>query len=277
MIIYLKEKYNTKEQAARFAEKIKEKNLAYFASSIRLDLANFEIRIGLKKDLSKEVVDEIASVLAKKYREFEVRATKTAIILRLSSKSTADFKKLQKVKRRILYTPVAGVKGIKNVIVRRELNRWVINTLGSNLAEILKMPEVDVRKTTTNNIVEVEKVLGIEAARNVIIREAINTLNQQGLDVDIRHIILVADTMTFSGKVKAVGRYGVAGAKKSVLARAAFEETVKHLTRAAIKGESEEFKGMFENVMIGQVVPAGTGMVELISTIARGAKRGKGD
>jgi len=109
--------------------------------------------------------------------------------------------------------------------------------------------------------------LGIEAARNLIIKEAIKTLQEQGLDVDARHIILVADIMTSTGKIQSIGRYGVAGAQTSILARAAFEETVKHLVKASIRNEVDEFKGIFENVMIGQVIPAGTGMLELIASL----------
>ena len=127
------------------------------------------------------------------------------------------------------------------------------------------MKEVDGRKTVTNNIHEVARVLGIEAARNLIIEEASKTLQEQGLDVDIRHVMLVADIMTFTGKVLPIGRYGVAGRKTSVLSRAAFEETIKHLIRASVRNEVDNFQGIFENVMVGQVVPVGTVSFELIA------------
>jgi len=106
-------------------------------------------------------------------------------------------------------------------------------------------------------------VLGIEAAREAIIREIKNVLDEQGLDVDIRHIMLVADIMTWTGKVRQVGRHGVTGEKESVLARAAFEVTVRHLYDAAARGELDELKGVTENVIVGQIVPVGTGMVTL--------------
>jgi DNA-directed RNA polymerase subunit A" len=115
----------------------------------------------------------------------------------------------------------------------------------------------------TNNIHEIAKVLGIEAARTAIINEAAYTLRQAGLDVDIRHIMLVSDVMTVDGEIRAIGRYGIAGAKGSVLARANFEETIKHLTKAAVTNEIDHLESIVENVMINQVVPAGTGMFEL--------------
>lgn len=73
--------------------------------------------------------------------------------------------------------------------------------------------------------------------------------------------------MTLSGGIRSIGRYGVAGAKTSVLARAVFEETIKHLVRASIRNEVDEFKGIFENVMIGQVIPSGTGMFDLVAKL----------
>ncbi|MCD6403014.1 MAG: DNA-directed RNA polymerase subunit A'' [Candidatus Aenigmarchaeota archaeon] len=268
MTIYLKKEYNDIRHAKKLADEIKERNLQFYATDIRLDLENFQIKIRLKDGIKKSVLDTILTSLQKKFKEAKVRIRGS--VLTLEFPSDTDFKKLQKIKKVILYTHVSGISGIKNVIVRKEGDDWVINTLGSNLSEILKLKEVDVKRTKTNNIHETEKVLGIEAARNVIIQEAMSTLQQQGLNVDIRHILLVADAMTFSGRVKAVGRYGVAGSKASVLARAAFEETIKHLTKAALKAEVDEFKGIFENVMVGQVVPAGTGMVELVATFGRG-------
>ena len=89
-------------------------------------------------------------------------------------------------------------------------------------------------------------------------------MREQGLDVDIRHIMLVSDVMTVDGDIKAIGRYGIAGMKGSVLARANFEETIKHLTKAAVTAEEDKLESIVENVMINQVVPAGTGMFDLI-------------
>jgi DNA-directed RNA polymerase subunit A" len=133
------------------------------------------------------------------------------------------------------------------------------------LEKILLEKKVDERRTYSNNIHETAKILGIEAARNVIINEAIKTMQEQALDIDVRYILLVGDIMTFSGEVSSIGRYGVAGSKTSILARAAFEETIKHLVRASIRNEADNLQGIFENVMIGQVVPSGTGMFDLVA------------
>jgi DNA-directed RNA polymerase subunit A" len=85
--------------------------------------------------------------------------------------------------------------------------------------------------------------------------------------------MLVGDIMTLTGSVQSIGRYGVAGAQTSILARAAFEETIKHLVRACLRNEVDNFKGIFENVMVGQVIPSGTGMFELIAKFEEEEKK----
>jgi DNA-directed RNA polymerase subunit A" len=158
---------------------------------------------------------------------------------------------------------ISGVKDVNRVIIRKD-EEWVLHTEGSNLKAVLKMNGIDKVRTTTNNIHEIYTVLGIEATRNAIIKEALNTLDEQGLSVDIRHIMLVADMMTVDGAVKSIGRHGISGTKSSVLARAAFEETGKHLLHASIRGEVDELTGIIENIIIGQPIPIGTGSVSIM-------------
>ena len=169
---------------------------------------------------------------------------------------------------------VKGIPSIRRVLVTEEKGEWVIRTDGSNLPKALEIVGVDPTRTTTNHIHEIAKTLGIEAARNVIIKEAMGVLEEQGLDVDIRHVMLVSDIMTATGEVRQIGRHGISGEKSSVLARAAFEITVPNIVDAAIKGESDPLKGVTENVIVGQSIPIGTGLVDLyMSTLARGSSQ----
>ena len=162
--------------------------------------------------------------------------------------------------------PVKGIEGIKRAIVRKDVDgEYMLYTEGSTMKKVLRKEGVDPRRTKTNNIVEIADVLGIEAARNAIIEEMIETLDEQGLDVDARHVMLIADAMTMDGVVKQIGRHGLAGEKASVLSRAAFEVTVDNLLEAAIYGEIDELKGVTENVIVGQPIKLGTGAVELVS------------
>jgi DNA-directed RNA polymerase subunit A" len=159
---------------------------------------------------------------------------------------------------------IKGIDGIKRAIIRKEGPEYVLYTEGSNLSKVLEIDGVDISRTSTNSILEIHEVLGIEAARQAIINEARNTLGEQGLNVDVRHIMLVADVMTFEGDVLAIGRHGISGQKTSVLARAAFEITSTHLLKAGVIGEVDQLRGVAENIIVGQPVTLGTGAVELI-------------
>jgi DNA-directed RNA polymerase subunit A" len=159
-----------------------------------------------------------------------------------------------------------GIKGIKRVVIRKEESgEYVLYTEGSTLKEVLAIDGVDPTRTRTNNVNEIFEVMGIEAARAALIHEATETLKEQGLNVDVRHIMLVADIMTVDGEVKPIGRHGISGEKASVLARAAFEVTVSHLLDSGIAGDVDELRGVTENVIVGQPIRLGTGNVRLIA------------
>ena len=168
---------------------------------------------------------------------------------------------------------VDGIGNIKRAIVRKEGNEFVIFTEGSDLKAILGVEGVDPTRTNTNSIHEVAEVLGIEAARISIATELHKTLSEQGLSVDHRHNMLVADVMTNTGAIRAIGRHGISGAKVSVLARAAFEITSTHLLQAGLTGESDVLTGVAENIIVGQPVHLGTGAV---SAIYKPKKKAKG-
>ncbi len=177
-----------------------------------------------------------------------------------------SYKKLQTMFDAIKGAKIKGIDNITRAVLSKTEGSWKIVTEGSNLKEVLKVEGVDTNNVMTNSILEVADVLGIEAARNSIIHEAMGTLGEAGLDVDIRHIMLVADLMTNDGYVKAIGRHGVSGKKSSVLARAAFEITAAHLLHAAMVGEVDHLEGVTENIIVGQPVTLGTGAVNLIYT-----------
>jgi DNA-directed RNA polymerase subunit A" len=183
-----------------------------------------------------------------------------------------SFKSLQKALDLVKAAKVKGVEGITRALLKKKDDQWVIFTEGSNLREVLKIDGLDHTRAYTNSIQEVNEVLGVEAARNSIIEEASRTLDEQGLSVDIRHIMLVADLMTADGDVKAIGRHGISGRKSSVLARAAFEITAAHLLTAAMTGEEDHLDGVAENIIVGQPVTLGTGAVNLVyAPVKKGA------
>jgi len=262
MTIYLKKDWNTREKALDLVSRLRETRLEDIASDVSVDILNKKVEISLdpgrmeELGVTKEDVEKAVKESVKKGARVSAR--------KVSVQVEGELQELQKMKTRVLSVVVKGIKGIKQAVVTKSGDEWVITTLGSNLQKAMQLEGVDPSRIVSNDIHEMAKTFGIEAARRVIIDETVKTLEDQGLDVDVRHILLVADAMTVDGTVKAIGRYGVAGSKGSVLARANFEETIKHLTTASVRGEVDYLESIVENVMINQVVPVGTGMFELV-------------
>lgn len=265
MTVYLKSSFNTIDKAYKVAAEIQETRLMDVSIQPAVDLLNMQIEIplDLKEIRERQIkINKIVDIIKEAFKDINIRVTTDKILVKPKSEITV--KQLQKLKTKILEAHIKGVKGISEIRVSKKESEWVINTLGSNLYKVLFIQGIDAKRTQTNNIHEVLKALGIEAARQSIINDVVDTMKEGGLDVDVRHIMLVADVMTADGSIKAIGRYGVAGTKGSVLARANFEETIKHLTKAAVKAEVDNLESVIENVMINQVVPIGTGMFKLV-------------
>ena len=266
-IYFDEERRNDEEFVRTLANKIGKSTINDILSdSIYLNYGTMEVEADLdnKKIEEKRLDrDEINTIIEKTFKKATINNNHIIIPSQKSDKSDTKFeiRELRLLADKVRDLQISGIKGIGKVIIRKDDTEWIIHTEGSNLKEILDMDGIDHVRTTTNNIHEIGEVLGIEAARQSIINEAQNTLSEQGLSVDVRHIMLVADIMTSEGVVKSIGRHGISGEKSSVLARAAFEETGKHLLRASIRGEVDDLTGIIENIIIGQPIPLGTGSV----------------
>lgn len=274
MEIYLEPDIAKDEQAAlRIAKQIELTTVENLCKSATIDYYESAVILELDPEMmeNREVtLDELLKVLEKvkgKKGSIEVSEDGSVVTIRFN---IDDVVRLRRAYERVLNQRVKGLKGVRHAIVKPirndkgELVEYVILTEGSNLQGVLSIPGVDATRTTTNNIQEISEVLGIEAARAAIIEEIKKVLDEHGLDVDYRHIMLVADAMTYTGVVRQVGRHGVAGEKGSVFARASFEVTVKNLVEAALLGEEDTLRGVIENVITGsKPIPIGTGSVRL--------------
>ncbi|WP_407432796.1 DNA-directed RNA polymerase subunit A'' [Methanobrevibacter sp.] len=266
MDIYFEEdKCQDEEFVKTLANKIGRSTINDILEDFNLNYAEMQVEATLsdkKIDERRLVKDEIIQKIEADFKKDKPEITGNLIIIK--PKEDGDerhrIRNLRLLADKVRDLQISGVKKIGKVIIRKD-EEWVIHTEGSNLKEILSFDGIDARRTTTNSIREIEDVLGIEAARQSIINEANNTLSEQGLTVDVRHIMLVADIMTSEGEVKSIGRHGISGEKSSVLARAAFEETGKHLLNASIRGEVDDLTGIIENIIIGQPIPLGTGSI----------------
>ena len=265
MTIYLAGKRRkSRESAVKLARNMVHTTLEDLAQAIYEDQVHEEIVVELNKTMMEDrdvALQELEDKLEIQDCTVRIRGKRVHI-------KPEKVEALKKLLGKVSSFHIKGVSGIKRVLVTEERGEWVIRTDGSNLLEVLEVSGVDTSRTTTNNVHEIAKTLGVEAARNALMREAKGVLEEQGLDVDIRHVMLVSDMMTSTGEVQQIGRHGVSGKKSSVLARAAFEITIPNIVAAAVKGESDPLGGVTENVIVGQSIPIGTGLVELYMSIS---------
>jgi DNA-directed RNA polymerase subunit A' len=263
MDIYLdKERGATNERAVKVAKEIlftKVGNVVEFSEVDPTEGIKLHLSVQMMQDRDANA-EEVAKVIETGKRKVQIE--KGGKVIRINMEN-ADLSTLFTLRNKILNMKLKGIPGITRATVVKEGDEWFIQTAGSNLGKVILVQGVDAARVYTNNVHEVAQVLGIEAARSTLVREVMSTLDEQGLEVDIRHIFLVADLMTSKGFIQQIGRHGIAGAKSSVLARAAFEITVPTLAEAAVKGETEELKGVTENVIVGLPIPVGTGMIDL--------------
>lgn len=271
MEIYLEAPYNKGEGITKIAELIKETTFREYISEITIDVVETTMKVKLAKR-KMEVVgmtpEKIVKILTKPLKAFTVKADGDGLLIKSSSKEEA-LKEIYKLKEKVKEIYVNGVKGVTQVLPVKRGEEYLIVTSGTNLKAILKMNGVDKTRTTSNNLYEVEAILGIEAARQAIIHEILKVLNAQGINIDVRHIMLVADTMCMSGAVLGISRYGIVKEKPSVLARASFETPLRHIFTAAMTKEVDQLNSVIENVMMNQPVPVGTGLPHLVTKIKK--------
>jgi DNA-directed RNA polymerase subunit A' len=262
MEIHLKKEFNNEKDAKTLAEKIKEVTVEEIASNINLNFSDKKIEIEFDREAlryvhtSSKKVAERMSKLGYKIRERDDGITINA--------GDMDFKEIYKLKEKLKKTIISGVKDVKQVIIVKRENNFVIITLGSNLKKILEFKEINPERLVSNDLYEMEEVFGIEVARQLIINEIYEVLNTQGLDIDMRHLKMIADAMTNAGEVKGVTRMGIIAQKSSILARATFETPVKQFVNATVKGSKDKLSSVIENIILNQPVPIGTGLPGLL-------------
>ena len=220
-------------------------------------------------------LEEIYEVLKGSKKKYEISMNEKKYLIKVTVPGNPDAQTLLTLRNKLLSNRVKGVPDIERVTIVKQDDEWVIQTAGSNLAKVVAIEGIDTSRSTTNNVYEIWQTLGIEASRTALVKEITNTLEEQGLEVDMRHIMLVADLMTSKGYLQQIGRHGIAGTKTSVLARAAFEITVPTIAKASLEGQVESLRGVTENVIVGATVPVGTGMVDLYMKVKEEENNGE--
>ncbi len=280
VVLRLKPEYNNRETAEKVAQKIEYVTLEEIAH-VGLNLAKRKIVVRIRDDAKQffahlDIPEQLKKLAEQKEKTKRSKKSKkkTGIVENVIFDEEKGFiiyyaedvpyKTIYKEYEKLKSHKISGIKGISMAVVTEEDGEFVIKAKGDNLKDVAKkVKEVDITRSYTNNIMVIWELFGIEAARNAILKELKETYDLQGLDVDTRHFGLLADAMTYHGKVMGVGRTGLAGNKPSVLAKAAYEETIRHLATAAAKGEYDNLTGVTENIIAGKILNLGTGKVIL--------------
>ena len=263
MKVYLKKEGMTDEKFKLVADKIKETKLVEFTKNVDIDVEEKIVTITLdSKKLSRFDIDveSLISYIDKKVRK---KASLEGDKLIIKESNSATLKDLNGAKEYALNSIVYGIKGISDVSLIRDNDDYLIITKGVALKQVMNIPEVDVSRLYSNDIMQMQDYLGIEAARQVIINEILDVVKSQGLSINERHVLLLADIMTQTGEVKGMTRYGIVADKLNVLTRASFETPLKHLSKGALMNESNPLSSVTENVMTNQVVNVGTGIPKI--------------
>jgi len=289
MTVHLEEEYATDRERAHEVVWEIEATRILALGDVSTNVADMLVRIDLNPETLAErwptvedtavVTEEVAATIESALGVETTVVGETVIEFGPEEPSYRELLQLVEELRDVVFKGIDEISRVvisKEDVEREDVERdeeFVLYTEGSAFGDVLDIEGVDASRTTCNNIHEIYRQLGIEAAREAIIEETMNTLEEQGLDdVNIRHLMLVADIMTNEGTIESIGRHGISGSKESVLARAAFEVTVNHLLDAAIHGEIDDLNGVTENVIVGKPIKLGTGDV----TLRMGSRTGGG-
>lgn len=272
MDVYLHEDYHSKEDALRVARKLRQVLLEDIITQDTIDIMQLQVEYRLNEDLLEDYdidAEDVKARVEEAVRKSKVSVDGNNLVLE-SSKEDYDLRDLKKIKIKAEEARIKGIKGIEQVVVNEEDGEWQLQTAGTSLRKTLKIKEVDENRTKSNDLFEILSVFGVEALRQTIIDEVNDTLEAQGIGVDDRHIMLLSDMMTKEGELNGTTRYGIMGNKDSILARSVFEETKKHLREGSLQGANDKLDGVIENILVGQPMPNGTGMIDLKPKFAPG-------
>ncbi|MFW6046711.1 MAG: DNA-directed RNA polymerase subunit A'' [Candidatus Woesearchaeota archaeon] len=265
MEIYLNEPYSKGKDIKDLALRLKETKLDSIAENIDVDLVSQEITIEIDETTLKRrdiTYDDVKKRLKKKVKNMEYSLDKGSVVCS-PKKEIDEYTDLFRTKERLKKVFISGIKNVKDVLPFEEEGEYYLITYGTNLKKVLKLDFVDKNRTISNDIHEIESNLGIEAARQTIVNEIKKVLENQGIQIDLRHTYLLADGMTVGGTIQGVTRYGLINERDSVLSRASFEVPIRHLVEAGFSGETDHLNGVLENVMLNQQITVGTGVVNV--------------
>ncbi|KAL5968213.1 DNA-directed RNA polymerase III subunit RPC1 [Taenia solium] len=245
--------------------------LADIALRLRQCLSPDEVCVRVELDVKRMARREITAVQVANAVRNASWTTRRLKLSRVTFSDThltiypADMNRLELLVQMLEVVVVKGIPGVSRVVIQEDKDgRHNIFVEGAKLREVMCVPGVVPEATRSNNILEVERCLGVEAARRVVMDELIAVMQGHGVEVNIRHVMLLADLMANRGEIYGYQRSGMAKAKNSVLCLASFERTGDHLFEAAYHAQDDVLAGVTESIIVGNPTRIGTGTRRLI-------------
>ena len=302
MILPLKSEYNTKEQAEMIASKMEYTKLSDLVQSFKVIPHQQSEYSDLYFDIPHEYDEEFCDHMIQYSIDVETMRQKKLSVLDLSIKLLEQYPEqihvchnnencdqllmdIHIVKQKEMETlnihryirvmahrlqhecVIQGNVEIKKTYISEDNGNYLIETDGTNIDQLMNNAYFDYKKIKTNDIIDVYDTLGIEAARSLLLEELRKVIEFDGTYVNLRHFLTLVDTMTYKGDIMAVTRHGINKANTGPLMKCSFEETVDVLTDAAVFSETDNLKGVTENIIVGKMSGIGTGNMELYMDI----------
>jgi DNA-directed RNA polymerase III subunit RPC1 len=195
--------------------------------------------------------------------------TEAKFALRVSSGRELAFFEMQQLKANLPKLIIKGCRLARRVVINKtdtKSGETMYNLLveGYGMLDVVNTPGVVAAKSRSNHIMEVEKVLGIEAARSSIMKEIVEIMKHHGIAIDSRHVQLLGDCMTYRGEVIGINRFGISKMRTSTLMLASFEITADHLFEAAVHNRYDPVHGVSESIILGNGVRLGSGLFQVM-------------
>jgi DNA-directed RNA polymerase II subunit RPB1 len=245
--------------------------------NINVDDVHYTISNAYKNEIECIYSDFNSNKLIFRIRIKNILSNKKIKEISKSLDQSDDIYKLQSIQESILNNVILrGVKNISKVNLRKLQNTlvkeadkydvkeiFVLDTVGTNLSNILSYNTIDANRTISNDIKEVYKTLGIEAARQTIYNELLDVIEYDGTYINSHHIGLLCDRMCATIKLVSMFRHGINNDNIGPIAQASFEETPEMFFRAARHAQLDNMTGVSANIMCGQEGNFGTSSFQL--------------
>lgn len=155
---------------------------------------------------------------------------------------------------------LCGIPEVKTIYFNRDDDNWMVETEGCNFKQILGHPSVDKIRTFSNNMWDIYRTLGVEAARQFLIEEFMNIMS----GINKCHVQLIVDRMTFTGSISSISRYTMRHEGTGPLGRVSFEETFDNLLKAGVYGQEDSITGVSASIICGNISKIGTGKCDIL-------------